>query len=191
MKKKFSRILGVGLTAALLASLLMVAAPVSALTQPSVSVVPDDISDPADYTILFTVGASLDEGDDITIEFPTDTDLSGVIAGDVELAATSGIGSDSFSGVVVNIGGGDIVDEVLTITIPDIDGTQTLEIGMGAMVQVIVYDVENLDVPGDDYTLDVSTTNDRIIRRNANAYVGFRTIGSVKDVIGYDTITRY
>ena len=86
MKKKFSKILGVGLTLALLISLLLTAAPVSALSQPEVSI---DVDPPvnsddeisfadADYAIFFTVLEELgytdaDTFDKIVITFPEDT----------------------------------------------------------------------------------------------------------------------
>ncbi len=161
MKKKLSRILGVGLTAALLASLLMMAAPVSALTQPSVNLLDDDISAVTDYTIMFNITEDLvsdsylgtGSPDNIIVEFPTDTDLSGVTA--VTIAATSGIGTDAFD-VAHAVFSDD--DETLTITIEDVDNDAEIvgDIGTGALVQVIVSGVKNLDTPG-DYTLDVST----------------------------------
>ena len=104
MKKKFSKILGVGLTLALLTSLLLVAAPVSALTQPSVAVDNDDISATGvEYNIMFSLGKDLPDGatspfGKIVIDFPTGTDLTGVAAGDISLLATSGIGSGSRQG---------------------------------------------------------------------------------------------
>ncbi|KKL86296.1 hypothetical protein LCGC14_1946200, partial [marine sediment metagenome] len=63
MKRKFSKILGVGLTLALLISLLATAAPVSAVTQPSVTVAPSTISAvDVDYTISFRIDEQLATG---------------------------------------------------------------------------------------------------------------------------------
>ena len=81
MKKKFTRILGVGVTIALLTSLIVVATPAMAITQPAVSfATPADstISKPdADYTIHFKLGkeisANATDQDSITITFPSDT----------------------------------------------------------------------------------------------------------------------
>ena len=157
MKKKFSKILGVGLTLALLASLILTAAPVSALTQPDVTLDDDEISgDPVQYSIVFNLGADLAEGEDIIIDFPTGTDLTNVVAADVLLSATSGIGSDAFADEAPTTI--DVTDETLTITIPDITPELDLGnlIGVGALVQVVVADVTNPDDAG-DYTLDVST----------------------------------
>ena len=66
MKKKFSKILGVGLTLALLTSLLLTAAPVSALTQPTVifPTAADAVisNSSADYSISFVLGTQLAGG---------------------------------------------------------------------------------------------------------------------------------
>ena len=157
MKKKFSKILGVGLTLALLASLLLTAVPVSALTQPTVILDGYLLSeDPVEYTIQFTLGEALDAGEDIIVAFPTGTDLSNVATGDTTLAATSGIGTDAFSGVTtstVDVTGA----PTMLITLPGAAAMNAQNsIGAGALVQVIIDDVINPPTPG-DYTLDVST----------------------------------
>jgi len=154
MKKRFSKILGVGLTLALLASLLLAAVPVSALTQPAVTVDDPTISVKTDYSIVFALGKDVPEGGKIVIDFPTGTTITNVVAGDISLAATSGIGSDAFSGKVPTT----IAKSgtKLTITVPDVN-TQD-KIGVGAMVQVTVSDhVGNPDTVG-SYTLTVATS---------------------------------
>ncbi len=173
MKRKFSKILGIGLTLSLLTSLLLTAAPVSALTQPTVVLDGYLLSeDPVQYTILFTLAADLPEGDVITIDFPTGTDLTNVVAADVELSATSGIGSDAFADEVVGTivkndadGNVDVTGPTLIITIPNITPALDLnnEIGAGALIQIVVEDVINPPTP-DDYTLDVSTTNETSVK---------------------------
>jgi len=85
MKKRFSRILGVGLAVALLTSLMMVAVPASALSQPVVTfAVPffDDVISKVDanYTITFTLGKELAGGDTIVITLPSDTAVGTVTA---------------------------------------------------------------------------------------------------------------
>ena len=167
MKKKLSRILGIGVTVALLASLVLVAAPVSALTQPSVTADSYDISDPdVQYAIIFTIAEDLPDvggtggAGKIVIEFPEGTDLTGVDANtDIGLAATSGIGSASFSGYDaggIALSPDTTTGPTLTITLPNITELTNNKIGVGAMVQVLIDDVANPDTPG-DYTLDVST----------------------------------
>ncbi len=68
MKRRFSKILGVGLTLALLTSLLLTAAPVSALTTPSVTVDPTTISEAnAEYAIRFELDEQLTGGSSVTV----------------------------------------------------------------------------------------------------------------------------
>ena len=158
MKRRFSKILGVGLTLALLTSLLLTVAPVSALTQPSVTVDDPEISATnVEYSIIFAITEVLAQDDDIIIDFPEGTDISTVDIGDITIGATSGIGSAAFStGAASEVG---IDGQELTITLATpISGT-IAEIGVGATVQVLVDDVDNPDEPG-DYTLDVSTMDD-------------------------------
>ena len=74
MKHKFSNILGLGLTLALLASLLLVAAPVSAnVSQPTVDIDPPLQNVVAEYTIGFDINTSLSTGGDVEIDFPAGT----------------------------------------------------------------------------------------------------------------------
>jgi len=59
LKRRFSKILGVGLTLALLASLLLTAAPVSAITQPTVVPTSATISATTSYAVTFNLGKEL------------------------------------------------------------------------------------------------------------------------------------
>ena len=156
MKKKFSKILGIGLTLALLTSLLAIVAPVSALTQPSVT--PDDTEISAtnvEYSIILAITSALVPTDKIIVDFPEDTDISAVDGGDVLIGATSGIGSGAFSGgVPASVS---VDEQELTITLDSPVGGGESKIGVGATIQVLIADIGNPDEPG-DYTLDVSTT---------------------------------
>ena len=154
MKKKFSRILGVAVSLALV--LALVPAGLLALGTPNVSLDDDTISASTDYTIMFYISEAVAEGEDIIIDFPSDTSIAGVDAADCTIAATSGIGSDAFSATAATSISKD--SRELTITVPDVN-TQD-QIGVGALVQVVVDDVLNPTSPGDDYTLEVSTTNE-------------------------------
>jgi len=66
-----------GLTLSLLASLLMVAAPVLAdVSQPTVALDEEEISVAEEYIITFVLGEELvAAGDTITVRFPDDTDV--------------------------------------------------------------------------------------------------------------------
>ncbi len=159
MKKKFSRILGVVATIALLASLTLFAAPVSAISQATVTITDadDDISMPnADYAIFFTIYEELgytdaDTFDKIVITFPEDT----VIA-----APTATIGASP--GWI----GGSWDDATTTNVTFDFDATDLTisaelgagdEIGENASVRIeITAGITNPTTEG-DYTLDIET----------------------------------
>ena len=157
MKKTISRILGVGVSVALLASLVVFAAPVSALTQPTVSLSNDLISHLADYTIMFDVSNDLAEGGTISVTFPVGTYITSItdaVDADVTIAATSGIGSSAFGATQA---GSATVGQQLTITVPDVNVED--KIGAGATVQVVVSGVVNPPFPG-YYTLTVHTSQE-------------------------------
>ncbi|GAI22223.1 unnamed protein product, partial [marine sediment metagenome] len=132
---------------------------------PSVSLTNHLISHTADYSVTFTISEDVAEGEDIIVEFPTDTDISGITDtdtdSDVTVAATSGIGSDAFTATQA---GSATVGQQLTITVPDVNAED--KIGAGATVQVVVSGVVNPSAPG-DYTLAVSTTNEDAVESNA------------------------
>jgi hypothetical protein len=158
MKKKISRILGVGLSVSLLTSLLMVA-PVTGLGQPEVTPDDDTISLRTFYTIEFDLGEEVDEGEHIIITFPDEVDISDITAAvdaDVTIAATAGLGSASFTATNA---GSVTTDQELDITVPDVNLDDM--IGRLARVTVVIGDaateLRNPDVAG-DYTLTVETT---------------------------------
>ena len=166
MKKKFSKILGVGLTLALLTSLLLTAAPVSAdVSSSSVSVTNLDISDDASYTLIFQITTALNAAtpDEILVEFPAGFDVSSATT-DVEVAATSGIGTTAFAltAATTTIDGTNA--QLLRIDVPNASSDALDDIGVGATVQVVIGDaitpageVTNAAALG-TYELLVSTT---------------------------------
>ncbi|MBA7666868.1 hypothetical protein ES703_74951 [subsurface metagenome] len=82
MKKKFTKILGAGLTLALLFSLVLTAAPVSALSQPSVSVGDPTISEVTDYSIVFDLGVRL--GGTSTLTFASTVSGAGDVTATID-----------------------------------------------------------------------------------------------------------
>ncbi len=80
MKRRFSKILGVGLTLALLTSLLLTAAPVAAISTPAVTFTPTadaEISTTdAGYVISFRIDDELVTTDKIVVTFPTGTGVA-------------------------------------------------------------------------------------------------------------------
>ena len=90
MKKRISRIIGVGVTLALLTSLFVMAIPASALSQPSVSItsgwndISKEVYGAGTYTIQFVTGKALSGATDyIEIQFPVGTTVGYPYAGNV------------------------------------------------------------------------------------------------------------
>jgi hypothetical protein len=86
MKKKISRILGVALTVTLLASLLLSASPVIAITSPTVTVPfptagSNSISGAGHYTITFGTFPTIPAAGTITVRFPAGTTAPALVPG--------------------------------------------------------------------------------------------------------------
>jgi len=182
MKKKLSKILGVGLTLALAASLLLSAVPVMAnVSSPSVDIDDEDISAAAVYTLIFSVKEDTAAGETITIKFPDDTDVAGVdTAAEIELSATSGIGSDAFSAVNPAADADVVADEddlTVEITLPGAAAMNAQnQIGAMASVQVKVTGLVNPTEPG-DYTLEVQTSEEDTYVESAAYEIETPTVG--------------
>ncbi len=159
MKKKFSKILGVGLTLALLFSLLLTAAPVSAISVATVTIpdTDDEISFAgADYAIFFTVYEELGYTsatifDKIVVTFPDDTVIAAPTA---TITASPGWIGGSWEPAVT---------ATVTWVFDADDRTITAELGLGdeigegASVRIAVtVGITNPTTP-DDYTLTVET----------------------------------
>jgi len=147
MKRRFSKILGVGLVLALLASFLMAVVPVSAVTTPVVTLTAGD-ADPVTqsagvisklnvYKVLFTVGSEIPVGGQIVVGFPAGTNISAITTGDVQIQNTPGIGeTKTYIGTenpVVSKTGTYPAAQTLTIKL---DGAKA--IGAGAIVQLTI-----------------------------------------------------
>ena len=180
MKKKLSRILGVGLTLALLTSLLLTAAPAIAdISQPTVDVDGDEISaDDAEYTLSFRINTELVEADDpvITVKFPDDTDVSDVTNSDVTIEATSGIGSGSGTVLTLTATSDPDDDTILEIELDDLGLAIGAKIGAMAYIQVTIDDVINPSGP-DTYTLEVMTSEEDSYVESEEYDIGAPTVG--------------
>jgi hypothetical protein len=156
MKKKISKILGVGLSVGLLASLLLTAAPVLAdVSQPTVDVSADAINDIATYTLQFRINDALVDGDTITVTFPEDTDVAGAAVAGTGVSFTSGIGYGANTTAITT----EVIDtDNLTVEI-SLDTINGGGIGAMAYVQVVITGVENPTEPG-TYTLQVETSEE-------------------------------
>ncbi len=170
MKRKFSRILGVGLSVVLLTSLMLVAAPVSALSSASVVLthatpaLADDISQGGViYTVTFTIGVNLAEGANITLVAPTGTSFATTVGNvaNVKMSGTSGLGSAAFS--AVNVAGfTGTATNTLVVQVGDVDpgaGPANF-IGAGALVQMVILAVVNGPTPSTTNVLTISTATE-------------------------------
>jgi len=162
VKKKFSRILGVGLTIALLTSLILTASPVGAnVTTATVTVGNDDISASTTYDIVFKVNTDLTTAGTITVVFPSDTDASGCDADtNVTVQSSAGIWSGTLN-VETDVTAANITvvdDQTITFTL----GALASSILEGANVRIKFKNncVENPSAIGDDYTLTVATSTE-------------------------------
>jgi hypothetical protein len=171
MKRKISKLLGIGLILALLSSMLLTAAPVLAdVTQPLVDLSDDEISDrDVEYSISFMISEELEydavlaDNAWIEVRFPDDTELDDGVLGvaDVELSATSGIGSDSFDGVNPTDIEVDEDDITVKVYLPAGLNAQG-KIGRMASVEVAIGVVDGVDNPTEPgmYTLEVQTSEE-------------------------------
>ena len=169
MKRKFSKILGVGLTLALLASLLMTAAPVAAdVSSVTVDNVPQTAGRAAEYTIDFTTTAALflDGPSTITITFHADTTVPGT-----DIAAAKVTVNDTACTV-------DAVttDQVVVISVPK-------DIAAGPVEVVIAADsgILNPDSVATDWTLEVKTSAETtvLIRQHTAQLPSWHLLSSV------------
>jgi hypothetical protein len=154
MKRKLSKILGIGLTIALLTSLLVTAVPASALTQPTVVLTPATavISAVTTYTLTFTSGGIVSgtAGDQYVITFPAGTTVP--VAPVTTVEATVGIGGAAFGPVAPLSAVGVPATGVVTVT-PAVGNI----VGNGALVQIIMAGITNPATPGTAYTISVKS----------------------------------
>ncbi len=183
MSKKISKILGVGLALGLLLSLLIAAVPVAAtISQPMVDTADGDVSATTTYTISFQITEELTVGADgyITVQFPEDTDVGDVgdAVADIDISATSGIGSLAFSGKnPVNIAAITVDTDELTVKFLIPTGINTSDtIGAMADIQIKIADVENPTEPG-DYVLSVKTGEETTYKESAAYEIESPTVG--------------
>jgi hypothetical protein len=192
MKKKFTKLLGVGLTIALLVSLMVTAIPASALSQPSVSFgspapvgSDNQISKAnANYIILVTLGKQLSSGDTITITFPSDTTIaaSGSIAGTVSASPGWYDGSYQTGGAVINLPSGNWTSDS---TLRSITKTLTTgdKIGESATVRLsITAGITNPTTAG-SYVLTVKTGKETTAVDSAAYSIVVPTVGALPGIV--------
>jgi hypothetical protein len=167
MKKKFSKILGIGLSIALVTSLLVAAVPATALSTATVSVAPTTISKDATYIVEFEVAKQLTGNgtlqDSFTITFPAGTTVAAptgsIVIGPGWVDNGSGLAWDA---VPDDISGGTwTVDSAPVPTWIKYQLPATGRyVGASADVRVeISAGIMNPGTPG-DYTLTVATSQE-------------------------------
>jgi len=157
MRRRISRIIGIGVALVLFTSLFMITVPASALTQAMVKIAAgEDVikQENPDYIIIFALGKELEAGDTITITFPEDTTIAAPTA---TISASQGwIGGMWQNAVVTNVSwAGNAILRTITATLGAGD-----QIGEVASVRIgITAGITNPSNPG-DYTLTVSNPGD-------------------------------
>jgi len=173
MKRKFSKILGVGLTLSLIISLLLTAAPVLATSvdQIDADTAPDEISVAGTYTISYRADKVQTAGDTITILFPDDTDVTNAAVAATGIEFTSGFGTSS-GNTTATAEVNDKDDRTVIITMT----TMTGDIGVMADVQITITAVINPTEPG-DYTLQVKTSDSTTYATSTSYEIEVPTVG--------------
>ncbi|MCK4723376.1 MAG: hypothetical protein KAT75_08725, partial [Dehalococcoidia bacterium] len=156
----------VGLTLALLTSLLLTAAPVSAnVSEISVVLSDDDISAMANYTVTFKVNVDLPTAattDTITVVFPVGTDASALTAdGDVKIRNTAGTWG-TLSNIQINIPAADVTVATDKITVTIVVDNVVNDILAGATVEIVFGNTKILNPPtaATGLTLTVATSTE-------------------------------
>jgi len=166
MKKRISKLLGVGLTLALLSSLALVV-PASAVSSASVVLSNPVISQTSNYTITFDVVSAVPDTGVITIQFPVGTSIAALADGDISIQSTAGFGTaisennleaDPGENVAVTAGT-TTAGPIVAITIDVTGGDLPNGIGEGATVRIKFKNtkITNPSTIASDYTLTVKT----------------------------------
>lgn len=200
MKRKFSKILGVGLTLGLLASMLLAAVPVSALGTPTVSFpasTDDDISTAnADYDITFILGKELagtgvvlvptvrTANDTFTITFPSGYTIAATASITAALSASPGwlgTAAPAIWGGPTNANSGAFTSDATARTITYTVGVNE-DLGQGATILVhITNGITNPSTVG-SYTFTVATSQETTAVASAAYAISAPTISALPGV---------
>ncbi len=181
MKKKLTKIFGIGLSLVLV---LAMAGPLMAdVSEPEVSLArgTDDIDIAGDYTIIFDIGAQLTTGDTITVRFPDDTTVpegATVLAKTTDFLISAGEGvyeGEMIDGVLISIATADGDEDDRTVTFMLGGGDF---VGKGAMVVInfLAAQIINPTEAG-DYTLQVRTSEETDWVESEVYEIGVPTVG--------------
>jgi hypothetical protein len=185
MKKRLLKVLGIGVTLALLSS-LTVAPLAGALSQAVVTIATGDavISKvDADYTIRFTLDKDLEPTDVITVTFPSDTAIANTATGGVVTAtiqASPGWVAGTWANAVVAgvTWAGVATTRTITATLGVGD-----QIGEGSEVRLaITAGITNPSTVG-DYTLTVKTTDEPTAVTSASYSIAAPTVPALPGIV--------
>jgi len=163
MKKKLSKIFGIGLSLVLV---LAMAGPLLAdFSEPVVDVDPDTIDTEADYTIIFTLGEELEVGDTITVRFPDDTDVpaADLVTADFDVSAGSGaIGGTWKVATVAGMQAAAVTDDDDLTVIFTLAGADEIGAGATVVIAFLKAGTNSITNPTEagDYTLEVKTSEE-------------------------------
>jgi len=161
MKRKFSKMVGVAVTLAMLSSLI-IAPMAGAVSSPTVVLSNAVISQGSNYTLTFDVVAAVPNNGIITVGFPIGTTVAALVTGNVTLQATAGFGTliaelPFATGNMAVTAGSTTVGPSVALTVTTADFTASC-IGEGATVRIKFKNtvVTNPSAVA-DYTLTVKT----------------------------------
>ena len=179
MNKRYSKILGVAVTLAMLSSLI-IAPFASAVSSPTVSQTSAVISSNSIYTLTLNITTAILPGT-ITVTFPTGTTFTAGMANtDLTLGTTGGIGQPVLA-----------IAAPAAIAFPTTNSitiTPQGNIGAGAVVQIVIGNVGtakyvvNTATPG-DYTLTVATSAETTAVASASFTLTVPSIPAVAGVV--------
>jgi len=166
MKNRFSKVLGVAVTLAMLSSLI-IAPMAGGVSSPTVVLSNPVISQGSNYTLTFDVVAAVPTTGVITVQFPIGTTVPITAAwglGDVTLQATAGFGtlipetSFAAANIATTSAGSTLAGPIVTLTVTAADFTPTC-IGEDATVRIKFKNtkVTNPSAIATTYTLTVKT----------------------------------
>ena len=166
MKRKISKIFGVGLAVMLLASLLLVAVPVSAVVgQSTVTLTTNTISTAGDYSIKFDSYFPLAVGATISVKFPSGTTGTSFAATNVNITTSGGTAAtvgDTYNTTtrvwVGTIVAGNVTTAASSVTVafataagivnPGTPGDYTLEVKTSVETTYVVSKTYAVSIPG-------------------------------------------
>ncbi|MDO8715818.1 MAG: hypothetical protein Q7J73_03300 [Dehalococcoidales bacterium] len=161
MKNKFTKVLGMALTVAILTSMMVPLVPALAnVSQPTITVSPVVVGNNATYDVRFAVTRQLTQNGSITITLPSGTGVfDGNVTGNCTITASPGLMGGALSDA--NVTGSQFTGDNASHRIVIGLNSTGNQIGEGAQIRVVLGSgvMRNPSATG-SYTLTVSTSNE-------------------------------